>query len=171
MWYVIWTKNNTEYQLRDQIVRRISSEVCRDCHILTRTEQQKWNNKIVTKTKLLFPCYLFVDTDDPEKLNSLIRQIKISDNHPRVIKSGDVYKPITDTEKEILKSLAGNDGNVGISTGIIENKVLKVIDGPLKGFEKYIYKIDRYKRKAWLAMNLFGEERKFCASLNVIRKD
>ena len=170
MWYVIWTKANTEILLRDQIKRRVSPEICSDCRVLTRTEQQKWKKEIVSKTKLLFPGYLFVDTNEPEKMNSLIRQINISDNHPRVIKSGDIYKPITDTEEEILKSLAGNDGNVEISTGIIENKRLKVIDGPLKGFEQYIYKIDRYKRKAWLAMNLFGEERKFCASLNVIQK-
>ena len=171
MWYVIWTKTNTEILLRDQITRWVPSEICSECRVLTRTEQQKWKKEIVSKTKLLFPGYLFVDTNEPEKLNSLIRQINISDNHPRVIKSGDIYKPITDTEEEMLKSLAGNDGNVEISTGIIENKRLKVIDGPLKGFEQYIYKIDRYKRKAWLSMNLFGEDRKFCASLNVIKKD
>ncbi|MBR1892448.1 MAG: hypothetical protein IJ815_02810 [Lachnospiraceae bacterium] len=53
---------------------------------------------------------------------------------------------------------------------MIENGKLKVIDGPLKGFEKYIVKIDRYKRKAWLKIKLFGEERRFNLSLSVIEK-
>ena len=59
---------------------------------------------------------------------------------------------------------------MGISTGIIEDGNLKVIDGPLKGFEKYIVRIDRHKRKAWLKIKLFGEERKFNAGLCVIEK-
>lgn len=170
MWYVIWTRTNTEMQLKDQIKMLIPEDICRSCLILTRTEQQKWNKEIVNRIKLLFPGYIFADTDDPESLNSMIRKTQIVGNRPRVIKTGDTYTPISDAEREIIKSLAGTDGNVGISTGIIENGKLKVIDGPLKGFEEYIYKIDRYKRKAWLSMRLFGEERRFNASLSVISK-
>ena len=87
-----------------------------------------------------------------------------------MIKTGDEFTPISEHEEKIIRALTGENGTAGISVGVMENGKLKVIDGPLKGFEKYIVKIDRYKRKAWLKIKLFGEERRFNLSLSVIEK-
>ncbi len=168
MWYVIWTETGTEYDLRERIEREISKELFSGCMIPTKTEQQKWSGQIKNVTKVLFPGYVFIDTEEPEQLHIKIRRIKYNS---RVMRTGEEFTPITETERRIIKSLTDADGNVGISTGIIEDGILGVIDGPLKGFEKYIVKIDRYKRKAWLKMKLFGEEKRFNLSLSVIEKD
>ena len=167
MWYVVWTETGTEAELKNKIENEIPKDLYRECRLPTRTEQQKWNGEVKEVTKLLFPGYLFLDTDDPEGLHIKIRKIKYNS---RVMKTGDDFTPISKAEQEIIEALTGEDGNVGISTGVIENGSLKVINGPLKGFEKYIVRIDRYKRKAWLKMRLLGEERRFNVSLSVIEK-
>jgi len=167
MWYVVWTETGTEAELKNKIENEIPKELYRECRIPTKTEQQKWNGEIKEVTKHLFPGYIFVDTDDPEGMHIKIRRIKYNS---RVMKTGDDFTPISEAEQEIIDALTGEDGNVGISTGVLENGTLKVINGPLKGFEKYIVRIDRYKRKAWLKMCLFGEERRFNVSLSVIEK-
>ena len=81
------------------------------------------------------------------------------------------FTPISKPAEELIRSLNGEDGVAGsISIGVIEDGKLRAIEGPLKGLEQYIVKIDRYKRKAWLKMFLPGEERKFSLGLSVVRK-
>lgn len=167
MWYVIWTEARSEYQLKSRIEKDIDSDLYSSCWVPTKTEQRKLDGKYTEVERILFPGYIFIDTDDPEKLHIEIRKTKYNS---RVMKTGEYFTPISRTEEEIIRHLTGDDGRMGISTGIIEDGNLKVIDGPLKGFEKYIVRIDRHKRKAWLKIKLFGEERKFNAGLCVIEK-
>ena len=57
-----------------------------------------------------------------------------------------------------------------MSLGIIDGGVVKVLSGPLSGFEQYIVKVDRHKRKAYLEMELFGEAKKIVAGLEIVAK-
>ncbi len=167
MSYVIWTAPRSEARLKGLIDNKISKTLYKKCWLPIKKEQQKWDGKFIEVEKLLFPGYLFIDIDKPEKVHIEIRKLKYNS---RVMKTGEVFTPISNAEEEIIKNLTGDDGVAGISTGFIENGKLKVINGSLKGMEKYIIKIDRYKRKAWLKIMLLGEERKLNMSLSVIKK-
>ena len=167
MWYVIWTETRTETVLKEEIENKLPKDLYKKCWLPEKKEQQKWNGEFIEVKKILFPGYLFIDTDSPEKVHLKIRKIK---PNARVMKTGEEFTPISTEEEDIIRSITGDTGIVGISTGIIEEGKLKVIDGPLKGLEKYIIKIDRYKRKAWLKIRLLGEDRCLTMSLSVIRK-
>ena len=167
MWYVVWTEARSEAWLKQAIDKEIDKKLCLECWMPKKTEQQKWQGEIKTVEKMLFPGYLFTDTEDPEKLHIEIRKLKCTS---RVMRVGEDFTPISKPEDELIRSLTGEDGVAGISIGVIEDGKLRVIEGPLKGLEKYIVKIDRYKRKAWLKLYLLGEERKISLSLSVTRK-
>lgn len=54
------------------------------------------------------------------------------------------------------------------SSGIIEGDRIKIIDGPLKGLESSIVRIDRHKRLAYLNNVLLGRQIKI--SLEILKK-
>ena len=57
-----------------------------------------------------------------------------------------------------------------LSTGIIENSQIRILEGPLVGMEGTIRKIDRHKRKAWLEIEMFGRTVEMQVGLEVIAK-
>lgn len=164
---MIWSTARNERQLKEEIERDVSPELYRSLWLPVRVEQQKWNGIYQEVEKMLFPGYLFLDTEVPETVHE---EIKRNKNYIGILKSGDCYAPLTRTDEEIIRRLSGAHDRVEHSFGVIEGGVLRILDGPLRGFEKYIIKIDRHKRKAYLSMRLFGEERKFQAGLAVVEK-
>ena len=57
------------------------------------------------------------------------------------------------------------------NNGILENEKVVVLEGPLKGREGLIRKIDRHKRLAWLEIEMFGRKTKFEVGLEIVRKE
>lgn len=103
--------------------------------------------------RILFPGYMFLETDDIDELYLNLRTI------PRLTKLlgvGEYIVPLNDEEEDFLMRFGGKKHLVEMSEGIIEHSQVRILSGPLMGMEGMIKKIDRHKRKAWLEMELFG---------------
>ena len=74
MWYVIWTEARSEYQLKSRIEKDIDNSLYSRCWVPTKTEQRKLDGKYTEVERILFPGYIFIDTEDPEKLHIEIRK-------------------------------------------------------------------------------------------------
>ena len=57
-----------------------------------------------------------------------------------------------------IRSLCSNENLIGMSTGIIKNGIPVVTNGPLKGRELMIRKIDRHKRTAEIVVPSFMDK-------------
>ena len=64
--------------------------------------------------------------------------------------------PLSEEEVRFLTQFGKEEHIVEMSRGIVENDRVIVMEGPLKGNEGLIRKIDRHKRKAWLEIQMFG---------------
>lgn len=69
-----------------------------------------------------------------------------------------------------LKSLCSEDNLIEISKGIIKGGVPVVLDGPLKGREYLIRKIDRHKRTAELEVPFAGKDTRITVGLEICEK-
>ena len=169
-WYVVWAASRCERRLSERLSRELSGEGER-VWLPTRIERRRMGEGAGDRDfeLLLFPGYVFVYTAQPEELHTILKKKNISD-FLKILQTGDEFVPITDEEEEILKRLTGETGRVDISTGLIREGVLQVIQGPLKGMEPYVRHIDRHKKKATLEMTLFGEKKRFTAGLEIIEK-
>ena len=76
----------------------------------------------------------------------------------KLIGTGREIIPLKQEEVDFLMEFGKEKQVVAMSTGIIENGKIRITDGPLKGREALIRKIDRHKRKACLAIPMFGGE-------------
>lgn len=114
---------------------------------------------------VLIPGYVFIETDDDKGFED--RFLAAGRNH-KIFSSGRILKNkddnnilrLSDDEERVFKSLMEGGENVGPSYGYLIDDRVVVTDGPLKGREGDIVKLDRVHDKVILRMAIGGDEMK-----------
>ena len=168
MWYVIQVRTGSEDNIRLQCEKNISTNILKDCFIPYYEERKHLKGEWRTLKKILFPGYVFLDSEEWERLFMNLKQVS---GLTKLLGIGDDVVPLTEEEVEFLTSFGGEDQVVPISEGIIENSKVIVMSGPLTGKEGYIKKIDRHKRKAYLELPMFGRIQRIQVGLEIVSKE
>lgn len=167
MWYVIQVHTGMEENIRQQCRKEISPNLLIDCFIPYYEEKKHIKGEWKTFQKILFPGYVFLET---EKVEQLYIDLKHIQGFTRLLGVGDEVIPLTEDEEEFLDTFGGEERVVPISMGVIENTKVRVLSGPLMGKEGYIKKIDRHKRKAYLEVSMFDRIQRIQVGLEIISK-
>lgn len=97
----------------------------------------------------MFPGSVFLESDDEAALlNELGWYEEIAD----LRKESGAVLPVKKSEEMFLISLCGKNHHLGMSKGVIREGIMQVTEGPLRGREETIRRIDRHKRLARLAV-------------------
>lgn len=167
MWYVVQVRSGTEHNIRIQCNKKIPDTIMERCFIPYYEEKKKQNGTWNTLQKVLFPGYIFMITEDVEKL---FFHLKTIEGMTKLIGTGQDIIPLKEEEITFLKRFGGEEQIVSMSEGIIEGTQVIITSGPLMGMEGLIQKIDRHKRKAWLDLELFGRMQQVEVGLEITRK-
>ena len=76
-----------------------------------------------------------------------------------------------DTVRRLAGPTASQEWLTDFSRGYVQNGIITITEGPLKGLEPQIRKIDRHKRTAWLEVELRGEKREVRVGVEIVRKE
>ena len=107
-------------------------------------------------------------TETPGAVNELASTLPF---FARVLGSDKGFTPLDDRDELFITRVAGPDTRmVKMSTGVIEGDTVTVLQGPLRGYEGFITKIDRHKRLASLKMKMLGRLVTIKLGLEIIRK-
>lgn len=166
--YVVQVIGGRENTARSLLCKHASD--CMDECFLPKFELMKRKEGEWHKVKeLLFPGYLFVRTDNPEQLSARMRTIPV---FMRLLGSNDQFIPLAPNELVWLNTFADAEKHlVEMSQGIIEGDKVIVTEGPLKGHEALITKINRHKRLAYLDLHMFGRQKTVRIGLEIVRKN
>ena len=168
MWYVIWVVARKEQELINIITDKVPADLYTRVWTPCKKELRRYAGVETTQDIILFPGYVFIDTDDPDAIHQYLYRYS---SYIRFLKDGGSYSPVSDHERSIIEHFTGESGTAGISMGVIIAGCLHILDGPLVGMESYITKIDRHRRKAYVQIdNLLGEDRLLSFGLEVIEK-
>lgn len=166
-WYVIQTALAKEAAVRRECEKQISETILERCILPVYEEKIKYDGKWHTRTKKLFPGYLFLVSDD---VNELCKELGKIEGTTKLLGTGGEIVPLSEKEVRLLRHLIGEQETMEMSEGIIENDRVVILSGPLMGMESTIQKIDRHKRKAWISMEMFGGIQSVEVGLEIIRK-
>ena len=119
---------------------------------------------------MLFPGYVFIES----KLSSqkLIDRININISASRDILAFFNYPDtneiaIREHEKAELLDLFNDNHCIELSNGIKVDRNIYIQEGPLKGKESILKKVDRHKRQAYIELHFMGITRQITVGLNV----
>lgn len=157
-WYVIHTYSGYEDQVADNLRQRIAATKTADriFEVLVPTEKQievKYGKRRTVERKI-FPGYVLVNMLVDEQSWYVVR------NTPNVtgfIGFGTRPTPISIEEVERIKKRMGVE-EPKYQIDLKMDDLVKINDGPLKGFEGKITEIDEDKGKIKVLVSMFGRE-------------
>ncbi|MEH2955939.1 antiterminator LoaP [Candidatus Merdisoma sp. JLR.KK011] len=167
MWYVIQVRTGTEREIIRQCQTVIPKETLEKSFLPCFEEMKRYQGAWHKEQKLLFPGYVFLISGDPEQL---YRSLKPVIGLTKLLKTGDQIISLTEPEIQFLLRFGGTEQLVKMSTGFVEQDQIIILDGPLKGMEGYIKKIDRHRREASLELPMFGRILDVKVGLEIIGK-
>lgn len=167
MWYVIQVHTGKEQETVLQCQKLVSPAVLGKSFLPYYKAMKRYQGEWHMETRILFPGYVFLVTDQPERL---FLELKKVPGLTKLLGTGEEIVPLTLEEITYLQRIGRQDQIVEMSTGVIDNGELQVLEGPLAGMEKSVKKIDRHKRKAWVEMKLFGKVVETVVGLEIVEK-
>jgi transcriptional antiterminator NusG len=165
-WYALFVKANNEEKVKKILEREMGDDYS---FIIPKRKlrERKGGNWHFVKRKL-FPGYVLV-----RGILSLedYYHLKTVPGILRLLKSEDKVLTIDEKELEVLRVLIDKEENViGISTLYKENDAIKIIDGPLTGFEGQIVSVNGRKGRAKVRLSFLNEERIVELGVQLVKK-
>lgn len=167
MWYVIQVSTGKEEQVLTMIKKYGVQEYIKECFIPKYERRKKYLGQWHQEEAVLFPGYIFVISDQIEKL---YQSLKYVPELTKILGVGEKWTPMEKEDVEIVELLSGKERLVRFSEGYIVGNNVVVSEGPLKGMEGVIKKIDRHKRKAYLEIPMFGRVLNVQVGLEIVEK-
>lgn len=167
MWYVIQVKSGNEENIVSQCQKVIDTDTLAKCFIPYYKQMRKYGGEWHEEKKILFPGYVFLIS---EKVEELCFQLKSIMGLTKMVGVGDDIVPLDIEEVEFLKSFGREAQVVEVSHGLIENDEIHIIEGPLKGMEGSIKRIDRHKRIAFLEIEMMGRKVETKVGLEIVSR-
>lgn len=167
-WYVLYVQGGKEAFLRDMINRR--GDVVAFVPMMERKYKIKGIYQILRKP--MFPGYLFIKTDEQQDyIETLFYEYRMKLTGFRKLLKYDEEGTSALHEEEIrfLDDILDEEYTLKMSKGRIYKGVTIVEEGPLKGLEKNIRKIDRHKCLANLYVKVLDKE--VYAGLEITEKE
>ncbi len=160
-WYVIQVQTGRE-QAMCQRIERICSEadLCRDeddrlveevftpCYVTRSKFHGEWQDV----TKLLLPGYVIAVSAYPNELRELLWKLP---DFARVLTMGETFVPLRDEERQWMDEWTHKgDRIVEMSVAVAKGDSWVITEGPLKGREGMIVKVNRHKCLAVIEMQV-----------------
>ena len=166
-WYVIHVHVMSEQTVCDKIHARVPSTLWEDCFVPQVENVYKKAGQCKTVVRPLFPGYVFIVCEDPQKIMPYMKEIQ---EYTRILKTGDEFESLSKNEVDYLTALAGERQRVELSKGYIVGDQVFIVEGPMKGMDGNIRKIDRHKRIALVEVPFLGRPTQVRLPLEIVSK-
>ena len=171
-WYAIKTQNNKERSVLEKLKQELKFEKLEDkvgrTIIPTEKNLTVKNGKKVFKEKIIYPGYIFLETDSKGEVINLLKGINGAGGFVKT-KSGEIV-PMKEYEvKNILTEQEATDTKDFSNIYAMDEEV-EIIDGPFNTFKGTISKIDNDKEKVQVQVSIFGRPTKVDLTFMQIKK-
>lgn len=127
-------------------------------HIVKSTPSRKGGKPVKIQSSV-FPGYLFIQYPDDTLSSELVQAIRKTKYFLRILPSTDNIQSLCSRDSEIIRHFISFGREIGNSRVIFdENRKIRVIDGPLAGYEGNIVKVNRRKRRATIQLDICNSQ-------------
>lgn len=169
-WYTVKVQNNRERTVTEKLKFEMMREFGEDTNffIPSRTIMVIKNNKKTPKEEILYPGYIFVET---EYIDRIVHLIKTTNGATSVIKDNS-GRPAVLKQSEINRMLGEKEANkASLETTFIVGEKVKITSGSFMNFKGIINSIDLEKSKCKIEVLIFGRSTLVDLTLDDIDRD
>lgn len=154
-WYAVFVERSKEEEVQKWLDFYFDRDTLRSL-VPKRRLKEKKAGKSYCIFKKLFPGYVFIHTTMNLDKYRIIRSIP---GLIRILNTDEYYSQIEESEMSIILRLVGDDSIIDYSRVFIENSKVLVKEGPLRGLEGIITKVNTHTNRAKVQLNFMGEPR------------
>lgn len=166
--YALQVEGGREEHSRDLIRNIVPESLCGEVFVPRFEKSVRRKGKWRTELALLTPGYLYVRTPDVDAMAKVLRDVPA---FTRLVRGAQHVVPLGEGDVAWMDALTSpGDRVVEMSRGLIEGDRIVVQDGPLRGRESSIVRIDRHKRLASLEFVIMGRNKLVHVGLEILRK-
>lgn len=148
--YILQVHTGQEHQTAQQLRERTASPQWKDDPINVHALERELRIRIRGQKKLvkrpLYPGYIFIESDSSHEV--LLRLIRGVATAVRYLQSNTDITPIQADEEKLFRQLMSCGSTLPRSqVRLRKHEAILVIDGPLKGMEGIIVRIDRRRER------------------------
>jgi transcriptional antiterminator NusG len=154
--------------------KHLSIAAAKDIFVLTYDRMRRYEGTWHIEQKLLLPSYIIFDSGDGMALADELERVlshvfpKCNSRKYDIVKGSSRLIRVNEDEERFLKFLYGKQHHLEMSRGVIKDGITQITEGPLKGMEQWIGRIDRHKRLATLLPA--ADEGKKCGKMQAPRE-
>ena len=120
--------------------RHLSRKALWQAFLLTFDGVRRYEGGWHLESRLMFPSYVLLESENEECLIKELRECGKTEGF------GKYLARMNMEEEKFLKGLYGGGHHLKMSRGILFKGAARITEGPLKGMENRLCKIDRHKR-------------------------
>lgn len=144
-WYLVHTPQGRERSVCEKVRSAVAPDLLDDAFVIYKERWVKRDGKWQLNEEQAYPEYFFVSTHDVQSLGEALRDLSFP---VRIAGSEEhAYIPLAPEAQEWFESAMDDHHVLRNSTAVIVDGRLQVQDGPLRGQEARVRKIDRHKRR------------------------
>lgn len=167
MLYVIHVMAGMETAAETLLQKYLNQDHYTEIFIPRYTSMRRYGGKWCDVLRALFPGYVFIDGTVPD---GIFARMKLIPKEMQMIHADTEILSVYPEEEKFIKNLMDEEHIVRMSTGFFIGEELCITRGALRNYKGRIKKIDRHKRTAVLAVELFGRETPVEVGLEVVKK-
>lgn len=167
-WYILYVMGGREQRILELLNKKEGIKAFTPLKEVVH----RVKGKRVVVSKPLFPSYVFLETGlEPADFHQMMLQYKTQiSGILKELKYEDDISALSIDERIYLEGLMDDEHNVKLSKGEILDGEVIITEGPLKGYESNIIRIDRHKRRAVLNVKMNNREMQVNVSLEIVKK-
>lgn len=159
-YYVIQVYTGTEKKAVETIKKNVPKEAIGDCFYVVKRRKKKYQGTWHLTEENCFPGYVFLETDDPQEMARSLVSLKMYARLLGLDKETFYVQSIAPEERFFIDSMTNRQNDERLidlsSVQIEEGQNVRIVGGPLKGFEGKVKKFDLHRRKAIIELNILG---------------
>lgn len=124
---------------------KFSQRALKHAFVLTYDKMRRYEGIWHLERKLLFQECVFLESENEEALS---KELMYGNDFNGITGWKNCLLRVGQEEEDLLRGLCGKEGHLEMYRGIICKGVPRITEGPLRGMENRIRRIDRHKRLA-----------------------
>jgi len=162
MWYVIQVKSGKEQDMKVLLDKLRADGAYGECFVPLFEDVKRSGGKCRIGFRKLFPGYIFVECNEPEKLFDTLMDVKDFTKLLGAVEEdgSKTFIPIGKEDEAFMRTLFV-DGLMHVSyVHLAKNGRIDRIVGPLANYKNHITKLELRHRMAVVEADMFGKRRK-----------
>ncbi len=155
MWCAVHVGDGEEARMEAFVTGLLPESLNARCFHLTRSRRKKYGGRWQTVREKLLPGYVFIDTDQPEKVYGELKKA----GKPKLLSDNETdICTLREQEVILLDRIADKIGEIAVSNiRVNEDGTFEFLSGPILQVKELVRKVDLHKRIAKVEMDFLGK--------------